>query len=505
MFPEESFNLALKLQMRDILLASFKILVNERAVDHAATVPLTKPPATTWMQRHRTDYGDLPEDPIEHASRAFADRMRAKLDSLRGNMAYQTMCVGEWDKLQYYGKRIAAAAAAAAAATAAVPLKPVLLRLSEKLIELNDALLHVLHDHVNESLYHFAGGGLGRLSALISAQRDHYCPPGKQTPTDCLVAVLNPYQKACLPFFWYSLKDVFPEYGEFMLRRYKQTCLSYIVEDFNDQLQYALSGGHLVINLDDFKHHLPAATPYNFDAQLFHSQLDMQLSLISLRAIGFRDGETDCIPLLMSDHLLLTLEESELKYLPLWAGGFDDGSGGVFQDEVPPTDMGPSEPGPHYHTGHTVASNTGDTDASSTVDFAPSTTGTTTTATLSDMGLGDLGLDDYTTARSVAAQDGMSTTVLGGRSRVVSLATSASEAFTSGDEASMAEAMFAVPAAHQAVGQAVAQYVEAVSDEGEQTGVESWDGGDDDDDEGMDTDSTLSLGGDYGDDEEFML
>lgn len=498
MFPEESFNLALKLQMRDILLASFKILVNERAVDHAATVPLTKPPATTWMKRHRTDYGDLPEDPIEHASRAFADRMRAKLDSLRGNMAYQTMCVGEWDKLQYYGKHIAATA------TATVSLNPVLLRLSEKLIKLNDALLDFLHGHVNESLYHFPGGGLGRLSALISAQRDHYCPPGEQTPTDCLVAVLNAYQKACLPFFWYSLKEVFPEYSDFKLRRYKQTCLSYIVQDFNDQLQYALSGGQFVLDLNDFQHHLPAATPYNFDAQLFHSQLDIQLSLVSLRAIGFRDGETDGIPLLMSDHLLLTLEEGELKYLPLWAGGFDDGSGGVFQDEVPPTDMGPSEPGPHYHTGHTVASNTGDTDASSTVDFAPSTTGTTT-ATLSEMGLGDLDLDDYTTARSVAAQDGKSTTVLGGRSRVVSLAASASEAFTSGDEASMAEAMFAVPAAHQGVGQAVAQYVEAVSDEGGQTGDESWDGGDDNDDDAMDTDSTLSLGGDYDDDDEFMI
>jgi hypothetical protein len=471
--------------MRDVLLASFKILVNERAVDHAATSPLTKPPAVTWMQRQRTEYGDLPEDPIEHASRAFADRMKAKLDSLRGDKAYDTMSIGEWAKLQYYSKNFSDAVAAAQFPS------PVLLGLLEKLTSLKEALLHFLHVHVKDCLFHLPRG---RLDTLITAQRAHYCPPEKQTSLDVLVSMLNDYQKACLPFFWYGLKDNFPGFHHFKFHRYQGQYLTNVVEEFNNQLQEALARGHLTIDLGDFKKHLPTATPYNFDEQLFHSQLHLQLSLVSLQANGFREAETDGIQFLMSDHLLLTLEESELKYLPLWAGGFDDGSGGVFQDEVPPTDMGPSEPGPHYHTGHTIASNTGDTDASSTVDYAP-------TSTFSEIGMDHLDLEDYTTARSMAAQDSISTVY--GRGQVVSVA---SEAFTSGDEGSMAEAMFAVPAEHQGLGRAVAHYVEGASDGGQDTETEDGDEAENgDDDDGMDTDSTLSLGDCYDDDDDFSM
>jgi hypothetical protein len=54
---------------------------------------------------------------------------------------------------------------------------------------------------------------------------------------------------------------------------------------------------------------------------------------------------------------LLCLSDEEFKYLPLWAGGLDDGSGGVFQDFVPPAERGgPSQPGPSYHTGSTLNS-----------------------------------------------------------------------------------------------------------------------------------------------------
>ncbi|KAH8912378.1 hypothetical protein BR93DRAFT_75234 [Coniochaeta sp. PMI_546] len=487
-FPEESFNVALKLQMRDVLLASFKILVSERAVDHAATVPLTRPPAVTWMERQRTDYGDLPEDPVEHASRAFADRMKAKLDSLRGDRPFEMMAIGEWEKLQYYHKHIDATIAARLS-DPVVPPHPVLLGLSAKLAKLKDALVDFLHFHIQHCLARLPQG---RLEYLIAAQRAHYRPQEKQTPTDALVARLNDYQKACLPFFWYNLKEAFPELHVMKLRRYQHLCLTKIVEAFNDQLGEAIGRGLLTIDIHDFREKLPTATPYNFDEQQFHIQLGLQLSMMSLHVIGFGDSETEGIQFLMSDHLLLTLEESELKYLPLWAGGFDDGSGGVFQDDVPPTDMGPSEPGPQYHTGHTIASNTGDTDASSTVDYAP-------TSTFSEIDMGNLDLEDNTTARSMAAQDSISTVY--GRNQVLSVA---SEAFTSGDEASMAEAMFAVPAEHQARGQAVAHYVEGVSDGGHDTETEE--GYDfeieedeyefefEEDDDAMDTDSTLSVG-----------
>lgn len=53
---------------------------------------------------------------------------------------------------------------------------------------------------------------------------------------------------------------------------------------------------------------------------------------------------------------LVCLQDSEWKYLPLWAGGNDDGSGGVFNDQIPMADLGFSTAGPDVHTGVTPAS-----------------------------------------------------------------------------------------------------------------------------------------------------
>lgn len=48
---------------------------------------------------------------------------------------------------------------------------------------------------------------------------------------------------------------------------------------------------------------------------------------------------------------LVCLTDAEWKYLPLWAGGNDDDSGGVFDDEVPLAETGFSTAGPKVHTG----------------------------------------------------------------------------------------------------------------------------------------------------------
>ncbi|KAH0556127.1 hypothetical protein GP486_005939 [Trichoglossum hirsutum] len=48
---------------------------------------------------------------------------------------------------------------------------------------------------------------------------------------------------------------------------------------------------------------------------------------------------------------LLSLDENEWKYLPLYAGGNDDGSGGVFDQPIPLAVTGPIGPGPRYHIG----------------------------------------------------------------------------------------------------------------------------------------------------------
>jgi hypothetical protein len=126
-----------------------------------------------------------------------------------------------------------------------------------------------------------------------------------------------------------------------------------------------------------------------------------------------------------------------------------------------------------------------------------------------------------------ATQDS-DTSTIGGRSGVVSLA---SEAFTSGDDESMREAMMAAPAAHQWPAQEAEQSVQALSEGGvgggsrvvvqniemvwagdddfdleDDEGYDDQDGNEDqegdDDDDAMDTESTISLGADSDDDDE---
>ncbi|KAL4918353.1 hypothetical protein BDW62DRAFT_181788 [Aspergillus aurantiobrunneus] len=54
---------------------------------------------------------------------------------------------------------------------------------------------------------------------------------------------------------------------------------------------------------------------------------------------------------------LTSLTEREYRYLPLWAGGCDDGTGGVYAEQIPLAETdGFSAPGPSIHTGSTPPS-----------------------------------------------------------------------------------------------------------------------------------------------------
>jgi hypothetical protein len=84
-----------------------------------------------------------------------------------------------------------------------------------------------------------------------------------------------------------------------------------------------------------------------FSQQNFFSEVSAHIKslsteMLSTHEIGFPIKITDTI---------LCLGPQEFKYLPLWAGGDDDGTGGVFEAEIPYADAGPNGPGPSFHTG----------------------------------------------------------------------------------------------------------------------------------------------------------
>ncbi len=91
---------------------------------------------------------------------------------------------------------------------------------------------------------------------------------------------------------------------------------------------------------------IPPTSPLFNMSKLFieakHHIRDIATAMLDQREMGFDVVLTDT---------LLCLGPEEFKYLPLWAGGDDDGSGGVFDDNIPFPLAGPNGPGPSFHTG----------------------------------------------------------------------------------------------------------------------------------------------------------
>ena len=125
-----------------------------------------------------------------------------------------------------------------------------------------------------------------------------------------------------------------------------------------------------------------------FSIEILHAQVSNYLRTLALTMLS---AETDINEL---TDTLLCLTDAEYKFLPLWAGGNDDGSGGVVDTDMPPAiHGGPSGPGPSYHTGSTVGSR-----ASSVVDW-----GMTEAAT--SVGV-ENGESDHIDRRKVVSEDG---------------------------------------------------------------------------------------------------
>lgn len=69
---------------------------------------------------------------------------------------------------------------------------------------------------------------------------------------------------------------------------------------------------------------------------------------------------TQCLELGLTN-TLVSLTDAEWKYLPLWAGGNDDDSGGVFNDDIPLSYDGFSTAGPNVRTGSGSSSHSSET------------------------------------------------------------------------------------------------------------------------------------------------
>ncbi|KAK1759346.1 hypothetical protein QBC47DRAFT_103775 [Echria macrotheca] len=442
MCPEKAFQLAYALRIPSVLIASFKILVSELAVDFAADTPSPRPPLYTWIERKRDDYGDFPSDPVEYAAIAMVDRIDNHLKSLLSDDALSNFCnrVEEWESLKLL-EPIIMAMDDPGIATA---------QLKTSYSRLVSAIKAVFKRAVTESLL---APMEGHYLTLVEAQRSHYISPAESSSAQLLYQKLNDVQKALTPIFWETL-DRKMNSTSLSESTYNGKQLYWIANDFVDQFRKA--NARRLIRVTTSGGPLDAAIPLLLDnfslVHLIQKAVDAVHSLC--QTVLDRKSHIDsAIPFFLSDHLLLSLDQRELDYLPIWAGGLDDDSGGVFQVAIPPAEMGPSEPGPAYHTGYTVPSNDSATAGGGTSGYG-------STVAPSDLGIGNLDIySDASTARSMDAQQSVTTGPA--RGRVVPVPESfVSDSFSNTVDNDYAEARFEMPAEHQHVGQAVAKYVE---------------------------------------------
>lgn len=89
----------------------------------------------------------------------------------------------------------------------------------------------------------------------------------------------------------------------------------------------------------------------HFDLLVFFSEAMVSLRDYATRMLAPPDAAMRAGSLeLRLTNTLVNLTDAEWKFLPLWAGGNDDGSGGVFNDDVPLSHGGYSSTGPNVCT-----------------------------------------------------------------------------------------------------------------------------------------------------------
>lgn len=89
-----------------------------------------------------------------------------------------------------------------------------------------------------------------------------------------------------------------------------------------------------------------------FDLEAFFSETRETIKDFARRKLRYTDSYIRIEPQPLGiTNTLVCLDDNEFKYLPLWAGGNDDGTNGVYNDGIPTFDKDFAAPIPHVHAG----------------------------------------------------------------------------------------------------------------------------------------------------------
>ncbi|GIJ92070.1 hypothetical protein Asppvi_011045 [Aspergillus pseudoviridinutans] len=378
--PEISYRIACGIQCASLCRDTFSILVGEEALlllangDEAARL---ERPRVTWHGRLRESLDDTELQRIEYASKSFLDHVINRFVHLMGASMAWLHDLSEFQKVHRFQPR------------------------SSPEEKAKSQLLTALKDFVRCTLLSPLTGRVperGNPKASLSSQ-DHegYPPPNFANA----YMEMSPAERIISRTFWHSLSlETFSGQCPILSARPSViTSLAKIIPQFREQEDWQTNGISRkeliarVVGFNSFYRRF-ARRVFDWDAsrpQMTANASRSESSIYSAPQLQNLPGIDLVLPLetiefdldtffnqvqrYVNDYAKLItlgsstmfyeltdtltgLTENEFKYLPLWAGGNDDGSGGVFTDDnVPLLETGGfSTPGPAIHTGSTASS-----------------------------------------------------------------------------------------------------------------------------------------------------
>ncbi|CAJ2501922.1 Uu.00g047750.m01.CDS01 [Anthostomella pinea] len=356
--PEEALRTAWMLQSEDLARSAFRILVAERALkvlgaaaDTGKDLSVFGRPSAAVTEEQATC--------IEHAGNSLALRVQAEVARLRSDQIYEWLHIDEWKKLKNIESALSLLQANPApfehyVVETAAQRKSTIKEVLRQLRSLSAALLRYMRSAVTDALL------FEPVMSSFDKARKYYVPRHRFERTSTIYKGLSDTQHLMITSFWDRL-------ASFTSRRDAlDSQLTGFADEFNNVLQQAIHDNPGFVQLWEM------AAIYGNEFHLAHFHEELATAMDSLCGAWSRPNME--ISLLRSQHLSLALVEDEFKFLPLWAGGADDGTGAVYQQAIPDALTGvPIGPGPAFRTGETIA-----TDISSIAQSQATATGTET-------------------------------------------------------------------------------------------------------------------------------
>ncbi|KAJ2973988.1 hypothetical protein NQ176_g6289 [Zarea fungicola] len=355
--PEEALRIGGAIESAQVTQTAFKILVNELALEEASSCAMKEAidfSHVTVFGRRKGDAGDEFSNLIQHAARALVERVTAELAQLRSDQILDAWELPEWQKLQ----RIEDVLKLEDSDRFSIHLN-LITELKNRFRAVMTQVIETLSQPMSGSQHYATFSANYRQ---IDADRARYVEPQDFKELDDIDPLLTPIQKLLLRYPYTQLAE---SWTDSKYLNHMEASTQFSAGDFEELLRLKLATLHkeyVPLNQATWKHVFDASDQHWLGLEP-DSPLPFQLNQLEdeveskLRAMGGRDSEGgQDLHTFITWHMTMPLTNNEKKYLPLWAGGCNDGTGGVFEDHLPPAHMGPNGPGPAYHTGITIPS-----------------------------------------------------------------------------------------------------------------------------------------------------